>query len=199
MTSEQPEDFLGYCKAIDHDNVSVAALATSLVGDSDNETILNCFLFVRDEIAHSSDAKLNPVTFSASSVLKHRTGYCYAKSHLLAALLRANGIPTALCYQRVTVKGDAGPYCLHGLNAVFLSGQGWLRIDARGNRDDIDAQFLPPNELLAFPLAHAGESDLDGLYCSPLPSVVDLLRNCSTWIEVRDRLPETDPGGQQAR
>lgn len=35
---------------------------------------------------------------AASDVLKHRTGYCYSKNHLLAALLRVNKIPTGLCY-----------------------------------------------------------------------------------------------------
>jgi len=36
---------------------------------------------------------MNPVTCKASDVLIYGTGYCYAKSHLLAALLRANAIP----------------------------------------------------------------------------------------------------------
>ncbi len=59
-----------------------------------------CFEFVRDEVRHSWDFKENPVTCHASEVLRHRTGYCYAKTHLLAALLRANRIPAGLCYQR---------------------------------------------------------------------------------------------------
>jgi len=39
------------------------------------------------------------VTCSASEVLREGTGICFAKSHLLAALLRAVGIPAGLCYQ----------------------------------------------------------------------------------------------------
>lgn len=61
--------------------------------------------FVRDQIRHSADYRPNPVTCKASEVLRHGTGYCYAKSHLLAALLRANGVPAGLCYQRLSV-GD---------------------------------------------------------------------------------------------
>ena len=41
------------------------------------------------------------VTWRASDVLEQRTGICYAKAHALAALLRAEDIPTALCYQRL--------------------------------------------------------------------------------------------------
>jgi transglutaminase-like putative cysteine protease len=78
-----------------------------------------CFKDVR-EIKHSNDYRLNPVTCRASEVLEHKTGYCYAKSHLLAALLRANNIPAGICYQRLTIKNDQPPFCLHGLNAVNL-------------------------------------------------------------------------------
>ena len=59
-----------------------------------------------------------------SSVLMHKTGYCYAKSHLLAALLRSNGLPAGLCYQRLSVDDDGAPYSLHGLNADFLKNHG---------------------------------------------------------------------------
>jgi hypothetical protein len=52
-----------------------------------------CFEWVRDEIRHSYDYQMNPVTCRASDVLEYKTGYCFAKSHLLAALLRANQIP----------------------------------------------------------------------------------------------------------
>ncbi|MGA9085354.1 MAG: transglutaminase domain-containing protein [Methanoregula sp.] len=82
---------------------------------------------------HSWDYKANPVTLSASAVLERKTGYCFAKSHLLAALLRANAIPAGLCYQRLKNHADVGPaFYLHGLNAVWLEEYGWYRADARG-------------------------------------------------------------------
>nr|WP_320193052.1 transglutaminase family protein [uncultured Desulfobacter sp.] len=68
-------------------------------------------------------------------VLKYKTGYCYAKSHLLAALLRACNIPAGLCYQRLTIANNKAPFCLHGLNAVYLQRHGWYRIDSRGNKN----------------------------------------------------------------
>ncbi|MCA9151542.1 MAG: hypothetical protein KDA92_19655, partial [Planctomycetales bacterium] len=44
---------------------------------------------------------------------------------------------------------DASPYCLHGLNAVYLEAYGWYRIDARGNKPGVAAAFSPPLEKLA--------------------------------------------------
>jgi len=155
---------------------------------------LQCFEFVRDDILHSHDHKMNPVTLIASDVLLHRTGYCYAKSHLLAALLRANGIPTGLCYQRLTLEDGSPPYCLHGLNAVYLPETGWYRMDARGNRSDVDAQFTPPVERLAFPGMKPGETMITGIWSDPLPIVVEVLSTYRTYDEVRKNLPDVELG-----
>ena len=164
--------FLASTEIIDWQSPVVSHLAEALAdGSRDPQSIAQkCFEWVRDEIKHSSDYRLNPVTCSASEVLKAGTGYCYAKSHLLAALLRANGIQTGLCYQRLSVDGTGPPYCLHGLNAVELPGIGWYRLDARGNRADIDAQFTPPQEKLAFATQIDGECDLPEIYIDPLPA-----------------------------
>jgi len=151
-----------------------------------------CFEFVRDEIKHSRDYEMNPVTCVASDVLQHGTGYCYAKSHLLAALLRANGIPAGLCYQRLTIDNDEPPFCLHGLNAVWLEGHGWFRIDARGNKAGVDAQFGPPVEQLAFPIISEGEADLPTIYAEPLPEVVKVLISSRTFQDVADNLPDIE-------
>ncbi|TXK93362.1 Cro/Cl family transcriptional regulator [Methylococcaceae bacterium CS1] len=114
--------YLESSKYINWSNPEIKELAKLLSsGLPDKKSIAkNCFEWVRDNIRHSSDYKLNPVTCKASDILIHKTGYCYAKSHLLAALLRANNIPAGLCYQRLSVEDDGAPYCLHGLNAVFL-------------------------------------------------------------------------------
>ena len=104
--------FLAPSTYIDFEQPEVRACARRLSGHaaSERDVVRACFEFVRDEIRHSSDFQLNPVTCKASDVLRHGTGYCYAKSHLLAALLRANGIPAGLCYQRLSVgTGAATP------------------------------------------------------------------------------------------
>lgn len=184
--------YLQSCDIIDWQNPVVLAKAGDLTKNCDDEIDIarNCFEFVRDEIQHSGDYQRDETTSSASEVLKHKTGWCYAKSHLLAALLRANHIPAGLCYQRLTVEGDQGPYCLHGLNAVYLKAYGWYRIDARGNNDAVKAAFCPPAESLAYPVTHPGEADLSGIWPTPFPIITEVLRNCHSYQAVRDHLPD---------
>jgi transglutaminase-like putative cysteine protease len=179
---------------IDFDAPDVRATARRLAEGAASETdvVRACFEFVRDEIRHSSDFKLNPVTCKASDALRHRTGYCYAKSHLLAALLRANGIPAGLCYQRLSVGTGGAPYCLHSLNAVYLKDVGWYRIDARGNKPGIDARFAPPREYLAFAIREQEERMLPEIWAEPLPVVVDALARHDTWDQVLANLPDVE-------
>lgn len=169
-------------------------MAETLAADCSGEEAIAraCFEYVRDEIQHSWDYQRNPVTCKASEVLEHGTGYCYAKSHLLAALLRANGIPAGLCYQRLTVT-DRPPFCLHGLNAVYLPQQGWYRIDARGNKEGVNAVFSPPLERLAFPIVVEGEADFPEIFAEPIKPVTDVLERCVTFQEVADQLPDIHP------
>src|SRR6476646_8317956 len=138
--------FLRSTEIINWKQSDVLRLARSLGYGISNrlDTAKRCFEWVRDEIKHSSDYRLHPVTCAASEVLAARTGFCYAKSHLLVALLRANSIPAGLCYQRLSIDGQGPPFCLHGLNAIFLADIGWYRVDPRGNKHSVNAQFNPP-------------------------------------------------------
>ena len=176
---------------IDSDHPDIITKAKSLADGCGSEIdIANaCFEFVRDEIKHSWDYQLNPVTCKASDVLSHETGYCYAKSHLLAALLRANAIPAGLCYQRLTIT-DAPPFCLHGLNAVYLKEYGWYRIDARGNKQGVESAFTPPIEKLAFAIRLNGEADLPEIWSEPLGMVAEALKSNTTYQQVADNLPD---------
>lgn len=108
----------------------------------------------------------------------------------MAALLRANKIPPGLCYQRLTIK-DSPPFCLHGLNAVYLEHFGWYRVDARGNQEGIAAEFCPPVEKLAFPIVTQGESDLPEILTEPLSVIIEVLE-FTTYQDVADYL--TDNG-----
>lgn len=187
-----PAQFLESCDAIDFRSTEVAELARRLSTKEVTTTAKRCFDFVRDEIKHSCDFKLDPVTYSASEVLAHGTGYCYAKSHLLCALLRANAIPAGLCYQRLSIDDRGAPFCLHGLNAAFLPDHDWYRLDARGNREDIDAQFHPPIEQLAFHTQLPEEYDLPEIYVAPLPSVTSALTTYKKWDELLQNLPDVE-------
>jgi transglutaminase-like putative cysteine protease len=187
-------DYLRSSDVIDWENNDVrelgARLAEGAAGPA--EIARRCFEWVRDEICHSADYQLNPITCTASEVLRQRTGYCYSKSHLLAALLRANGIPAGLCYQRLSRNGSGPPFCLHGLNAVFLPEVGWYRMDPRGNRPGVDARFTPPVERLAFPIGLPGEANLPEIYPDPLLLVVAALRGYETWDSLWENLPDLD-------
>jgi transglutaminase-like putative cysteine protease len=186
------EQYLQASEVIDWQHPEILQLAHKLAIGKSNITAIAkaCFEWVRDEIRHSCDYQLNPVTCGASDVLKYGTGYCYAKSHLLAALLRANSIPAGFCYQRLSLYEDGSPYCLHGLNAVFLPEIGWYRIDARGNKENVNAQFIPPQEQLAFPIILAEEFDCKIVFSTPLPMVVSSLQSYSTWDELLQNLPD---------
>lgn len=146
---------------------------------SECDAVRQAFAFVRDQIAHSWDIQSQRVTASASDVLRHREGICYAKSHLLTALLRAMGVPCGLCYQRLTL-GDTPEtgYCVHALNAVYLDGLGrWVRLDARGNKPGVDAQFSLTEERLAFPIReHLGERDYPTIYAEPHQRITEALQ-----------------------
>lgn len=149
-----------------------------------------CFEWVRDEILHSYDYQKNPVTCRASDVIQHKTGYCFAKSHLLAALLRANQIPAGFCYQRLSIDDKGAPYSLHGFNAIYLPEVGWYRVDARGNKKEVNAQFTPPQEQLAFKIQLPEERDFPVILAEPLQIIVDTLQSCSTWDEALCNLPD---------
>ncbi len=186
------EKYLSSSEVIDWEHSEVIKKAKALsCGVDDSEVIAKaCFEFVRDEIKHSYDFKLNPVTCKASDVLKYKTGYCYAKSHLLAALLRANGIPAGLCYQRLTLENNQPPFCLHGLNVVHLPKIGWYRLDPRGNKAGVEARFTPPTESLAFSTLIEGEIDFPEIYSEPLPDVVSVLNQSRTYNDVARNLPD---------
>lgn len=184
--------YLESTEYIDWKTPAVLAKAKLLAAGADGPERIaeKCFVFVRDQIKHSWDYQCDPVTCKASDVLKHETGYCYAKSHLLAALLRANGIPAGLCYQRLTISDDRPPFGLHGLNAVYLEPYGWYRVDARGTKEGVSAEFFPPVERLAFPIISDGEADLPEIWARPILPVIEVLEDKKTYQEVADNLPD---------
>ena len=148
------------------------------------------FEIARDEVAHNFDTKSDNITINAEDVLKSKEGICFAKSHLLASLLRGMDIPTGFCYQKVLRKGtiESG-YALHGLNAIYLPETGWFRVDPRGNKPGIDSQFTTEEEKLAYPIrTELGEIDYDVVLTNPLPPVIDAMKkstNCEQLFNSR--------------
>ena len=104
--------------------------------------------------------------------------------------MRANGIPSGLCYQRLSIDEICHTFCLHGLNAVFLPKIGWYRIDSRGNRKDINAQFDPPVEHLAYTVKLKGEADLPEIWPEPLSLIVKTLSKYHKYEDVLNNVPD---------
>lgn len=194
MEETKFDKYLRSSEVIDWKSPLVFQMARDLAKgfSSDEEIIKECFEFVRDGIQHSFDFKMNPVTLKASEVLKQKTGYCFAKSHLLAALLRANAIPAGLCYQRLVLDESEQPFSLHGLNAVYLKEHGWFRLDARGNNSETTSSFTPPVESLPFSAKEEGEVDFPEVWHEPLPIVVKVLQKYSDYEDVRKNLPDVE-------
>ncbi|WP_328680696.1 transglutaminase family protein [Streptomyces sp. NBC_00322] len=167
--------YLAADEVVDHGHPLVRETAADLKVDTlDAYSYAKAaFEFVRDAIPHSCDTGDMRVPWRASDVLAQRTGICCAKSHALVALLRAGSIPAALCYQRLNV--------VHGLVALKLPGrERWARVDPRGNKAGIDAQFSLERERLAYEVEpESNEMNYPVLYDVPHPAVLDALRAAS--------------------
>jgi len=155
------------------------------------EKARTAYLFVRDQIPHSFDCNAQVITSRASDVLKYGTGICHAKANLLAALLRSQGIPAGFCFQRTTLEDDDSlGYCVHCYNAVFLEGK-WIKLDARENKEGVDAQFSLDGPVLAFhPRPEYDEYFYPGIYASPHLPTMKMLEEASCLQDVMDNIPD---------
>lgn len=206
--AENFEEYLEVSEYINHNNIKVMIVANYLMEtifkdmnegkemeylDPEIEYAARAFRFVRDEISHSNDAGREELCLTATEVLDKRTGLCFGKSHLLCALLRASGIPAGLCYQylRLDENDDASPLILHGLNAVYFESLGrWVRLDARGNKEGVDAQFSVEEEKLAFPVRPGlGETDLPFIFPRPDIGVITQLKKYDNAKDAMANLP----------
>ncbi|MER7951278.1 transglutaminase family protein [Streptomyces sp. NPDC096079] len=173
------EAYLAAGEVVDHEHPLVRAVSDRLADEHPDAYSYAeaAYVYVRDTIPHSMDSGDLHVTWRASDVLERRTGICYAKSHAYAALLRARGIPAALCYQRLTEDDGSDPV-VHGLVAVLLPGERtWARQDARGNKPGVDARFSLGEERPAWVVRpELGEVDYPELYAEPHPAVLGALK-----------------------
>ena len=194
--SQNLEDYLSELEEVNFSDLMIQAKAAELFNPSQTgvEKARTAYEFVRDEISHSWDIQSKRVTCTASDVLRFKEGICYAKSHLLAALLRSQGIPAGFCYQRLMLfdTPEKG-YCIHALNAIYLESlQKWVRVDARGNKEGVDAQFSLEEEKLAFHVNEAlDEIDYPIIYDQPHPAIIATLKKHADAVEMYTfHLPE---------
>jgi transglutaminase-like putative cysteine protease len=194
--SEELSDYLVSDAIIDWQSPAVRQKALELTQAlSDEVAKARClYEWVRDAISHSHDAGLDIVTCTASEVLYHGSGICFAKSHLLAALLRAVNIPAGFCYQVLRLDPAVDDeMVLHGFNALYLATIGrWIRLDARGNSNGINAQFSVKKEQLAYAMVPAADEFIyEAIFAAPVPSVVNRLKMYTSRSELWLDLPQS--------
>lgn len=189
------KDFLGeFPPVIEFDTPLVRERIEEIksVTTSPKERARMAFEIARDKIAHSFDTGSTVITVNAEDVLKKKEGICFAKSHLLATLLRGMGIPAGFCYQRVLRAGsvDSG-YALHGLNAIYFDDTGWFRVDPRGNKVGVNSQFSIEKEQLAYTIKpELGEVDYPYIFMHPLTSVLDSMHESIDCHQLFFKRPE---------
>lgn len=195
LESNNMENYLQNTPVIDFNNDNVKQLAENLKEGTKSKLELSkkVYEYVRDNISHSFDINGSVVTCKASEVLQEKQGICFAKAHLLAALLRYLNIPTGFCYQKLILDDKIKPHLiLHGLNAVYIEGlKRWIRIDSRGNKKGVNAQFSVKDEKLAFPVrSELGEVDIPIIFVKPDNNVINALNSYSTAKKLFDNLPK---------
>ncbi len=188
------EKYLVADEVIDYENESIKRLADELFEKSNDEIeyIQLAYEYVRDNISHSADINNDIITCTASEVLQAGHGICFAKSHLLAALLRCKSIPAGLCYQKLILDDDTAPVLVyHGLNGVYIEKyKKWIRLDARGSKEKANAQFSLEKEQLEFSIRpELGEEDLFVVFPEPDAKILEKLTINKTRTELFGNLP----------
>lgn len=82
---------------------------------------------------------------------------------------KKEGIPAGFCFQHLTLDdNDASKgYVTHGYNAVYLENH-WIRLDARGNKINVHAEFSMDEPVLAFPVRpELDKYDIPGIFAIP--------------------------------
>ena len=183
------KEFLTETPSIDYMNSHIQEKVQELMNQSSDEVdyIRLSYIFVRDEIPHSWDIKTSIVSKTASETLINKTGVCWTKSCLLAALLRANQIPSGISYQLLTRADDSSEgYMIHALNTVYINDlKKWIRLDARGNKENINASFSLDEEQLAYGVrSELGEIDYRDNHADLDERLVNILAESDNILEV---------------
>lgn len=184
-------DYLIETQSIDYNDENIQKKVGHLkeLSSDDIDYIERCFMFVRDEIPHSWDINASVVSKKASEVLANKTGVCWTKSCLLAALLRANGIPSGISYQLLTRADNdtSDGYIIHAFNTVYIEQlDKWIRLDARGNKENVNAQFSLDEEHLAYETrSELGEIDYHNNQTDLDERLVNVLSKCNVVSEIR--------------
>jgi transglutaminase-like putative cysteine protease len=149
---------------IDSDHPDIIAYALRAVGGETDPKLkaIKIYYAVRDDFRYNPYIDLHHIELKASSLLNRpsRSGYCIEKACMLAACLRAAGIPSRLCFFNVrnhigverfidTLKTDV--LVFHACCDVYLNGN-WVKATPAFNKELCD-------KLGVLPLEFDGEHD----------------------------------------
>ena len=158
------DPYLRATTAVDADSAVVRAFVDRVIGcieDSPKEQALALYYAVRDEVRYDPYAiDLTVEGLSASRALETGRGWCVPKAVLLAAALRAIGIPARLGYAdvrnhmstaRMREQMGTDLFVWHGYTDVWLDGR-WIKATPAFNIELCERFGL-------LPLEWDGESD----------------------------------------
>ena len=127
--------------------------------------------------------------WQATATLERGGGFCQQKAVLLAALLRARGIPAGVVFQDLLDHKIPPHYVafigsqrleLHGLTCAFLDGR-WVRLDATLPRDFVERKRYRLVEFDGESDAVLAETDIDG------EPHFEVLEELGTWPDLPTR------------
>lgn len=133
------EEFLEPTEFIDSDSPDIQAFAQQAVAGAilPREKAIKLYYAVRDGIYYDP-YRIEPGRhgFKASTILRQGYGYCVAKAVVLAAVLRAEGIPCKLHFadvrnhlttKRLKKLMQTDTFYYHGYNDIWLDGR-WIKV-----------------------------------------------------------------------
>lgn len=169
-------DYLGADEIIDYNNHAIIEQADTLFGAAKDKTdfIRLAYEYVRDNIPHSADIGMSSIPYVASDVLNQKHGVCFAKAHLLAAILRCKDVPSGFCYQKVILNEEQPEkLAYHGISGVYIEELNrWIRLDA-----GTGGEFSLKEEHLVFQIREEkGEKDSYMIYPVPDRNVIECLQ-----------------------
>jgi transglutaminase-like putative cysteine protease len=173
MTDEGMRRYLQPTPTIEADHPQVSAFAREHIGDSTavRDQAVMLFYAVRDGIRYDPyRIDISVDGLKASTTLQNGYGWCVSKAILLAASLRAAGIPARLGFAdvrnhlstaRMRALMQTDLFCWHGYTSIFLDGR-WVKATPAFNIELCEKFNLLPLEFDAHSDSLYHSFDRDG-------------------------------------
>ncbi len=121
---------------------------------TDLEVIQQIYFWVQDNISYDTEkakkvqtGELTNYVPNLKKILESRSGICYDYASLVAAMLRANGIPCKMVFGDVKTD-DSGTTIMHAWNMIWTEEDGWIAVDIKAEVDkweQVDLTFAAAN------------------------------------------------------